>query len=287
MSIKILVTGSNGQLGNELRLLAATHPEMEFLFTDVEELDVTLSEKVRETVWSIQPQWLINCAAYTSVDKAEQEPEKAFLLNEQAPAFLAGAALEVDARMIHISTDYVFDGRNYKPYGEDEEPNPLGQYAKSKTAGEKKVLEICEKAIIVRTSWLYSAYGANFVKTIRRVGKNHGELKVVADQVGSPTWAHDLAEAILLLIQLNAEPGIVHFSNEGACSWYDFAQAIVEFSGMDAQVKPTDTAGYPLPSPRPYYSLLSKSKYNSITKKCAPYWRDSLKKCIALLNEQG
>jgi dTDP-4-dehydrorhamnose reductase len=287
MSIKILVTGSNGQLGSELRLLATTYPEMEFLFTDIEELDVTQSEKVRETIWSVQPQWLINCAAYTSVDKAEQEPEKAFLLNAEAPGILAAAAHETGARMVHVSTDYVFDGRNYKPYGEDDEPNPQGQYAQSKTAGEKNVMNNCGRAIIVRTAWLYSAYGANFVKTIRRIGKNHGELKVVADQVGSPTWAHDLAEAILLLIQLNAEPGIVHFSNEGACSWYDFAQAIVEFSGIDAQVKPTDTAGYPLPSPRPYYSLLSKSKYNRITKQCAPYWRDSLKKCIALLDEQG
>ncbi|MDY0104040.1 MAG: dTDP-4-dehydrorhamnose reductase [Lentimicrobium sp.] len=287
MSTKILVTGSNGQLGNELRLLAATHPEMNFLFTDVDELNITHPDKVQETMRLFKPQWLINCAAYTSVDKAELEPELAFLLNAEAPGILATAAHKAGARMVHISTDYVFDGRNYKPYEEDDALNPLGQYAQSKAKGEQNVLSHCEKAIVIRTAWLYSTFGANFVKTIRRVGKDHGELKVVADQVGSPTWAHDLAEAILLLIQLNAEPGIIHFSNEGACSWYDFACAIVEFSGLDAKVKPTDTAGYPLPSPRPYYSLLNKSKYSQITNQSVPYWRDSLKKCIALLNEQG
>ncbi len=287
MSTKILVTGSNGQLGSEFRLLAATHPKIEFLFTDVDELNITHPDKVQDTMRLFKPQWLINCAAYTSVDKAELEPELAFLLNAEAPGILAKAAQETGARMVHVSTDYVFDGRNYKPYDEEDAVNPLGQYAQSKAKGEQNVLSYCEKAIVIRTAWLYSTFGANFVKTIRRVGKNHGELKVVADQVGSPTWAYDLAEAILLLIQLNAEPGIIHFSNEGACSWYDFACAIVEFSAMDAQVKPTDTTGYPLPSPRPYYSLLNKSKYSHITKQCAPYWRDSLKKCIALLDEQG
>lgn len=287
MSTKILVTGSNGQLGSELRLLSEIHPEINFSFTDFEELDITHANKVNEAVQSFMPQWIINCAAYNAVDKAEEEPEKAFLLNAEAPAILARAAQGFGARFLHISTDYVFNGRNYRPYNEDDTVSPLGQYAKSKAEGEKQALQHCDTAIVVRTSWLYSAYGANFVKTIRRVGQNHAELKVVADQIGSPTWAHDLAEAILLLIQTNAEPGIVHFSNEGVCSWYDFAKAIVELSGMDTDVKPTDTAGYPLPSPRPYYSVLNKSKYNLITHQLAPYWRDSLKKCIALLDDQG
>lgn len=287
MITKILVTGSNGQLGSELRLLAEEHPEIDFSFTDFEELDITQADKVNEAMLSFMPQWIINCAAYNAVDKAEQEPEKAFLLNAEAPAILASAAQGFGARLIHVSTDYVFDGRNYKPYNEDDAVSPLGVYSKSKAEGEKQALQNCDSAIVVRTSWLYSAFGANFVKTIRRVGQNHAELKVVADQIGSPTWAHDLAEAILLLIQTNAEPGVIHFSNEGVCSWYDFARAIVELSGMDSDVKPTDTAGYPLPSPRPYYSVLNKSKYNLITHQLAPYWRDSLKKCIAILDDQG
>ena len=287
MKTKILVTGSNGQLGSELRLLAEKHPEIDFTFTDFEELDITQADKVNEAVQSLMPQWIINCAAYNAVDKAEEEPEKAFLLNAEAPAILARAAHGFGARLLHISTDYVFNGRNYKPYNEDDAVSPLGEYAKSKAEGEKQAMQHCDSAIVVRTSWLYSAYGSNFVKTIRRVGQNHAELKVVADQVGSPTWAHDLAEAILLLIQTNAEPGIIHFSSEGVCSWYDFAKAIVELSGMDADVKPTDTAGYPLPSPRPWYSVLNKSKYNLITHQLPPYWRDSLKKCIALLDDQG
>ena len=287
MNTKILVTGSNGQLGSELKLLSEKHPEIDFTFTDFEELDITQADKVTDAVQFLMPQWIINCAAYNAVDKAEEEPEKAFLLNAEAPAILARAAHGFGARLLHISTDYVFNGRNYKPYNEDDAVSPLGEYAKSKAEGEKQAMQHCDTAIVVRTSWLYSAYGSNFVKTIRRVGQNHAELKVVADQIGSPTWAHDLAEAILLLIQTNAKPGIIHFSSEGVCSWYDFAKAIVELSEMDAEVKPTDTAGYPLPSPRPWYSVLNKSKYNLITHQLPPYWRDSLKKCIALLDDQS
>lgn len=285
--MKVLVTGSNGQLGSELQLLSRELPGIEFLFTDLDELDITDRASVENTFSVFKPSWLINCAAYTGVDKAEQEPDKAMLLNAFAPGLLAEIASKQNTRLIHISTDYVFNGKSNKPYCEEDTIGPLDSvYAKSKADGEKNVISKCPSAIVIRTSWLYSAYGNNFVKTIRRVGLEHGELKVVADQVGSPTWAHDLAEAIMNLIELNAEPAVFHFANEGICSWYDFAKAIVELSGIECIVNPTDTVSYPLPSPRPFYSVLDKSKYKAYTRKSIPYWRDSLKKCIALLNEQ-
>ncbi|MHC1774441.1 MAG: dTDP-4-dehydrorhamnose reductase [Lentimicrobium sp.] len=285
--MRILVTGSNGQLGNELRLMAQFHPDLVFLFTDLNELDITNEASVEKIFSEFSPLWVINCAAYTAVDKAEQEPEKAMMINATAAGVLAKAASQINARIIHISTDYVFDGKNYKPYKEDDEKNPLGAYAKSKSAGEDNVLKNNSSSIIIRTSWLYSAFGSNFVKTIRRVGSERGELKVVADQIGSPTWANDLAVAILTMIKTDAGAGLYHFSNEGICSWFDFAKAIIEISNIHCKVNPTDTAGYPLPSPRPFYSVFDKSKYTAVTQQSIPYWRDSLKKCIALLDEQS
>ena len=285
--MKILVTGSNGQLGSELRLLAVNRPDTEFLFTDYQELDITSKDAVNRFVKEARPDWIINCAAYTSVDKAEAEPEAAQMLNAGGPAHLAAAAFSLGARMVHVSTDYVFSGRNYRPYRETDAAEPKGVYAESKARGEINVMEAAPGSIIVRTSWLYSAYGHNFVKTILRVSKEKGMLKVVADQIGSPTWAHDLANAILNLIDKNADGGFYHFSNEGVCSWYDFARTIIELSGIQCKIVPTDTAGYPLPAPRPYYSVLDKSKYAAITRCEVPWWCDSLKKCIALLNEQG
>jgi dTDP-4-dehydrorhamnose reductase len=285
--MKVLITGSKGQLGNELNRLSGEYPEIEFLFTDFEELDITSQASVNKLFSEYLPSWIINCAAYTAVDKAEQEAEKAMVLNAEAPGILASEAAKVNARLIHISTDYVFDGRNHQPYRIDDIKNPLGIYAKSKALGEDNVLKNCTSAIIIRTSWLYSQFGANFVKTIRKVGKERKELKVVADQIGSPTWANDLAIAILNLIRIDVEPGIFHFADEGVCSWFDFAKAIIEFSEINCEVNATDTAGYPLPSPRPFYSVLDKSRYTLTTGQSIPYWRDSLKKCIALLNEQS
>ena len=285
--MKILVTGSKGQLGNELQLMAANLPEHKFIFTDYQELDITSKDAINRFVKQARPEWIINCAAYTSVDKAEAEPVAAHLLNADAPGYLAAAAASCGARMIHISTDYVFSGRNYRPYRESDPAAPKGVYAESKARGEINVMEAAPDSIIVRTSWLYSAYGHNFVKTILRAGKEKGLLKVVADQIGSPTWAHDLANAILNLIDKNADGGFYHFSNEGVCSWYDFARTIIEISGIQCKVVPTDTAGYHLPTPRPYYSVLDKSKYTTITHCEVPWWYDSLKKCLALLNEQG
>lgn len=283
--MRILVTGSNGQLGNELKQLS--NQGHEFLFTDFLELDITQQVMIDGVCKEFAPHQIINCAAYTNVDRAEQEPGVAFSLNGDGPALLALGAKKCGARLLHVSTDYVFSGKNYKPYVEEDVPDPAGVYARSKAAGEIKVLENNPESLIVRTSWLYSAYGHNFVKTIRKAGRNHGELKVVADQIGTPTWGHDLAKALLLLAELGNQSGIVHFSNQGVCSWYDFALAIVEFSGIDTRVCPTDTEGYPLPSPRPYYSVLNKNKYELLTRTSIPHWRQSLKKCIKILDEQG
>jgi dTDP-4-dehydrorhamnose reductase len=285
--MKILVTGSKGQLGTELRLISPRLAEISFTFTDYEELDITNPEQVNTFISALKPDWIINCAAYTAVDKAEQEPEKAMLLNAEAVALLAKTAQRENCRFIQISTDYVFDGHSFKPYQTEDLIHPAGIYARSKAQGEKEASVHNSGSIIIRTSWLYSAFGNNFVKTIRRVGKERGALKVVADQIGSPTWAADLAEAIVNLISINAPSGIYHFTNEGICSWYDFAKAIIELSDINCEVSPTDTAGYPLPAPRPYYSVLDKSKYVAITGQNVPYWRESLKKCIALLDEQG
>ncbi|MFH1118727.1 MAG: dTDP-4-dehydrorhamnose reductase [Bacteroidota bacterium] len=285
--MKVLVTGSKGQLGNELNHITGEHPDIEFLFTDFEELDITSQTSVNTLLSEYHPSWIINCAAYTAVDKAEQEPDKAMLLNAGAPGILAIEASKINSRLIHLSTDYVFDGENHQPYRIDDKKKPMGVYARSKASGEDNVVNSCPSAIIIRTSWLYSQFGANFVKTIRRLGKERGELKVVADQIGSPTWAHDLAVAILCLIRLDAEHGVYHFTNEGVCSWFDFAKAIIEISEINCKISSTDSAGYPLPSPRPFYSVLDKSRYALVTGQTIPYWRDSLKNCIALLNEQS
>lgn len=284
--MKLLVTGSNGQLGSELRLIAKNNPTHEFIFTDYQELDITKAEEVDRFIQELKPDYLINCAAYTAVDKAEQEQETAMKLNAGAVEILAKASISYAFRLIHISTDYVFDGKNHRPYTTEDQANPTGLYAKSKALGEKVAL-INPANIVIRTSWLYSAYGHNFVKTIRKAGKERGMLRVVADQIGSPTWAADLATAILKMIEFDVAGGIYHYTNEGVCSWYDFATAIVELSEIKCKVDPTDTAGYPLPAPRPFYSVLDKSKYATIVGEHPPYWRESLKKCIALLNEQS
>ncbi len=284
--MKMLVTGSNGQLGSELRLIAEKNPAYEFIFTDYQELDITKADEVNSFIKELKPDYVINCAAYTAVDKAEQEQETAMKLNAGAVEILAKASISNAFRLIHISTDYVFDGKNHKPYTTEDQVNPTGVYAKSKALGERAAV-INPANIVIRTSWLYSAYGHNFVKTIRKAGKERGMLKVVADQIGSPTWAADLATAILKMIEFDVPGGIYHFTNEGVCSWYDFANAIVELSEIQCKVNPTDTAGYPLPAPRPFYSVLDKSKYATIVGEHPPYWRESLKKCIALLNEQS
>ena len=281
--MKILVTGSNGQLGNELKVLAEAYPCFNFVFTDVAELDITSEIEVELMVKTEKPAAIINCAAYTAVDKAEKEDNLAFLINATAVGNLARVSSMHGVLLIHISTDYVFDGKGFRPYQEDDPTNPVSLYAKSKHAGEQQVQSYADKALIIRTSWLYSEFGTNFVKTIMKYGKERGQLNVVFDQIGTPTYARDLAKTILdiLKIQPFAEGvEIYNYSNEGVTSWYDFAKAIIEFSGIDCIINPIETKDYPLPAVRPCYSVFNKSKIKHRFQVKIPFWRDSLKECI-------
>jgi len=287
MMKKILVTGANGQLGNEMRALATLYPQFSFEFTDVQEFDISRKESVDAHVGKSKPQFLVNCAAYTAVDKAETDQELAYLLNAGAPQFLAGAARENDCRYIHVSTDYVFDGMSFKPYSEDMDVKPVSVYGMSKALGEKNITEANADSIIIRTAWLYSSFGNNFVKTMIRLGKEKTDLNVVFDQVGSPTYARDLARCILDIISKadNAwKAGIYHYSNEGVCSWYDFTKEIHLQAGISTcRVRPIETSEYPTPARRPHYSVFTKKKIRDTFGVDVPYWKDSLRECIKLL----
>jgi dTDP-4-dehydrorhamnose reductase len=286
--MNILVTGSNGQLGNEIRSISNQYPDYHFVFTDVAELDITEYQQIDSFFKENNINFVINCAAYTAVDKAEQEIDTARYINVNAVKYLSQIAKKHHALLIHVSTDYVFDGKNHKPYTEEDIICPTSAYGKTKAEGETEVRNYAEKAIIIRTSWLYSSYGNNFVKTILKYGKERGKLNVVFDQIGTPTYAADLAFAILEIIpQLNSKLTIdtYHFSNEGVSSWYDFAKEIVELSNMDCIINPIETKDYPLPAPRPHYSVLDKTKIKKEFHIDIPYWKDSLKKCLKLLNE--
>jgi dTDP-4-dehydrorhamnose reductase len=281
--MKILVTGSNGQLGNELRLLAPAYSGDIFIFTDVAELDITNETDLDYFIDREKPAVIINCAAYTAVDKAEQEDNLAFLINATAVGNLSRAAAKHHSLLIHISTDYVFDGKGFKPYMEDDPTNPVSLYAKSKHAGEQQVQSYAGKALIIRTSWLYSEFGNNFVKTMMKYGREREQLNVVFDQTGTPTYARDLAQTILDIIQkqpvINGVE-VFHFSNEGVASWYDFAKAIMEISGINCRINPIETKEYPLPAVRPFYSVFNKSKIKQRFSIEIPYWRDSLQECM-------
>jgi len=287
--LKILITGSNGQLGNEFRFLARSFHEYEFIFTDIKELDITHGSAVESFMEKHHFDAFINCAAYTAVDQAEDEPEKAMLLNAEAVKNLVSACIKYHCYPIHISTDYVFAGNHYRPYSEDDIPDPYSAYGKSKLSGEKMFWEITKKGLIIRTSWLYSSYGNNFVKTIIKAGKQKDELKVVFDQVGSPTYARDLARHILEIlpgaVSVN-KFGIYHYSNEGVCSWYDFALEILKHSGSGCKVSPVRTDQYPTRSPRPFYSVLDKSKIKKDFGIKIPHWKESLARCMAAMGEQ-
>jgi len=281
--MNILVTGSNGQLGNELQRLAPEFPGFKFLFTDVGELDITDEMAVDSMISEKNPEAIINCAAYTAVDKAEKEEELAYRINAKAPGNLAKAAARHNLFLIHISTDYVFGGTGYRPYAEDDKKDPVSVYAKSKLAGEAEVLTHAKTALILRTSWLYSEFGHNFVKTIIKYGKERGALKVVYDQIGSPTYAHDLAQAIITILQNCAKPkgvNVYHYANEGVASWYDFAEAILEITGIPCKLTPIETHEYPLPAARPFYSVLKKEKIKQAFNLEIPYWRESLAVCL-------
>lgn len=281
----ILVTGANGQLGTELRTEAIKYPPLNFLFTDFRELDITDKSKVENFIRKYQPSYVVNCAAYTAVDRAEQEETQAYQLNAIAPKILAETCKAYRARLIHVSTDYVFDGKTHIPYSEISATNPTSVYGKSKLEGELQVQE-SGVGMIIRTSWLYSAYGNNFVKTILKHAKLKPELNVVFDQVGTPTWANDLASAIIQVIgkgEENFKPEIFHYSNEGVCSWYDFAHEIVDIAGLSCTVQPIETKDYPTPATRPPYSILNKQKIRNLYGVTTPYWRESLIKCLKQL----
>jgi len=288
--INILVTGSNGQLGNELKEIAGGYTNFKFLFTDVAELDITRHDDIERFIAYNEVKCIINAAAYTAVDKAEDEPEIAGLINGEAVGNLAIAAKAVDALLVHVSTDYIFDGTHHQPIHETATPNPLSAYAASKFLGEQELLQNIAKGVIVRTSWLYSSFGNNFVKSMIKYGRQRDELNVVYDQIGTPTYAADLARLILDLIpewMKLQKPEIFHYSNEGVASWYDFATAIHEFAKVDCRVNAIETKDYPLPAKRPFYSIMAKEKIKKTYNLHLPHWRESLKKCVEmiLLNE--
>lgn len=284
--MKILVTGSYGQLGSELKELSVNFSGWEFLFTDADSLDITNEKAVDIFLNKNAPSLLINCAAYTAVDKAESETNAAHQLNAIAPGILAKLTKKHKCGFIHISTDYVFDGKGFKPYSEFDVVNPAGVYGKTKLAGERAIRSGHANAVIIRTSWLYSAYGNNFVKTMLRLGRERDELKVVFDQTGTPTYAADLAQALLSIAESYSEypaalvPGIYHFSDEGVASWYDFAKSIFDIAGIQCRVIPVLSEEFPTPAKRPHYSVLNKSKIKATFNITIPYWKESLKICI-------
>ncbi len=286
--MKILVTGANGQLGNELQLISLDYPQHRFFFTDVETLDITHSDDIHSFFSNNPVEAVINCAAYTAVDKAEQEFEKAMNINAIAAGNLAIACKKFHSILIHISTDYVFDGKGYRPYVETDPVNPVSAYARTKWAAEEEIRKADGNTIILRTSWLYSSFGNNFVKTILKYAKERGVLNVVFDQTGTPTYAKDLAQAIASVLSHDYPcegVEIYHYSNEGVVSWYDFAKTIVELGGLPCDINPIETRDYPLPAVRPFYSVLNKAKIRQRFQLKIPYWRDSLKECIQLLNK--
>ncbi len=284
---KILVTGANGQLGNEIRSLSASHPEYEFRFTDIDELDITNIDALNSFCNQFQADFIINCAAYNEVDKIEEDDTLALKINEMAVKNLALAANDINAFLVHISTDYVFSGDKSSPYTEEDKPDPISKYAKSKHKGELAVLNEAKRAAIIRTSWLYSAFGNNFVKTIIKQSTIKDELKIVYDQVGTPTYAGDLAETIMELLNKsnrikNVE--IFNFADEGVASWYDFATAIVEINDIVCKIKAVRTDEYSLPAKRPFYSVMDKSKIKNFLNIVIPHWITSLEYCIAEIN---
>lgn len=279
---KILVTGANGQLGSEIRKIADRYSDLSFCFTDVAELNITNQDEVSAFLTDFNPEFLINCAAYTAVDKAETDRETAYLLNARAVEILAEESAKLNSKMIHISTDYVFNGNGPRPYTEENQVDPQSVYGSTKLEGEILCLRKNPESIIIRTSWLYSAFGNNFVKTMLRLGNEKSEIGVIADQIGSPTNAADLAKAILMIISSveNAQkpfvPGIYHYSNEGVASWYDFTKAIFDITHVTCFVKPIASEDYPSPVKRPAYSVMNKSKIKTIFGLQIPHWRDSL-----------
>ena len=280
----VLITGANGQLGNEMRVLSVENPEYTYFFTDVAELDICNEQAVLDFVKANNIHVIVNCAAYTAVDNAEDNVELCSKLNADAVGYLAKAAEANGAEFIQISTDYVFDGTAHIPYQETEPTCPNSVYGKTKLAGEQNALSLCSRSMVIRTAWLYSTFGNNFVKTMIRLGKERDSLGVIFDQIGTPTYARDLARAIFAAIRQRVVPGVYHFSNEGVCSWYDFTKAIHRLAGITTcSVKPLHTSEYPTKAMRPHYSVLDKTKIKETYHIEIPYWMDSLQSCIAEL----
>jgi len=287
----ILVTGSAGQLGSEIRAASVNYQGYEFVFTDIDALDITSEEAVKAAVDEINPDWIINCVAYNFVDKAETDKDTAFKVNSLAPGLLAEAARGSEAKLIHVSTDYVFDGMASVPYNENSPTNPQTVYGRSKLEGELNALRH-HGTMVIRTAWLYSSYGKNFVKTIIKNGREKEELRVVFDQTGTPTYAADLAEAVLHIVSMVIRnqktfiAGLYHYSNEGVCSWYDFAIAISEHAALPCDIVPVTSDKYKTAAVRPHYSVMDKEKIRKDLGISIPHWRESLSRCIEKLIKQ-
>jgi len=286
---KILVTGSYGQLGSELQQIALHKKEFEWLFTDADTLDICNKAAIDHYLVQHPVDFIVNCAAYTAVDKAEDNAELCVQINRDAVRNIGESAAEIGAKVIHISTDYVFDGKNCQPYCESDTIHPQSVYGKSKAAGEEALLRVCPDSVIIRTSWLYSAFGTNFVKTMLRLGRERESINVVFDQIGTPTNAADLADCIVQLIEQEAgngtafKTGVYHYSNEGVCSWYDFAVTIFRLAGIPCSVVPIESKEFPAKAPRPFYSVLNKTKIKKTFNLQIPHWESSLRKVLSSL----
>ena len=284
--MRVLITGSNGQLGSEIKELATRYKKIDFIFKDLPELDICNFEALETFIIDDKINAVINCAAYTAVDKAEENAEISEQVNSIGVSNLVNALAKVKGKLIHISTDYVFDGDHFLPYKESDPVSPIGVYGETKRAGELAVINADIDSIVIRTSWLYSSYGNNFVKTMLRLGNEKENLGVIFDQVGTPTYARDLAKTCLEIltgvnsVKISKNGNLYHYSNEGVASWYDFAISIMELGGENCKVKPIQTKDYPTLAKRPQYSVLNKSKIKTDFKIEIPYWRDSLKDCI-------
>ena len=284
--MNILVTGCNGQLGNEIQLLEKSYENHKFFNTDVNELDITDAQAIERFVDEHSIDGIINCAAYTAVDRAEENEALCGKLNADAPGWLAAAMGRRGGWMVQVSTDYVFDGTKHTPYVETDGTCPDSVYGRTKLAGEKLVVENCSRSMIVRTAWLYSTFGNNFVKTMMRLSKEKPELGVIFDQIGTPTYARDLAVAIMTAVDKGIVPGVYHFSNEGVTSWYDFTKAIHRIAGITGcHVRPLHTSEYPTPANRPHYSVLDKTKIKQTYNIEIPHWEESLAECISQLDK--
>jgi len=289
---RILITGAEGQLGSELRIVSGKYFGHDFIFTDIGQLDITNKDRTEAFINDARPDWIINCAGYNKVDKAESDYENALKINGTAVKNISEAIHDSTCRFIQISSDYVFDGNSVIPYPEFALTNPLSAYGRSKLEGEKAALSHYG-SVVIRTSWLYSSFGHNFVKTIIKLASENKTLQVVNDQIGTPTYAADLADAIMQIIwgvirnQIAFNAGIYNYSNDGACSWYEFAAAIVEETGIDCQVQPISTKEYPTVAVRPSFSVLDKTKIKENYNLIIPQWRESLKRCIAVINKSN